>query len=104
MANIVSASNIITDAAVDEAFMTEIRRGFQLEKATEEARHRSAAQEAAEFRKHNRTVKGLGKIVACIPDREFFRMVEKYGHDEVHSKEFMKGLRKHEPDLMVNRV
>ena len=105
MANLNLLPNqVISDCEVNRAFMNEIHNGFQLERATEEARHQSAAQEAAEFRKNNRTVKGLGKIISTMPAREFFRVVEKYGHEEVHSKEFQRFDQKAHPELHVNKV
>ena len=96
--------NIISEGEMNNAFMNEISRGWQLEKEMEKARSQGALEQAHEFRQDNRTVKGLGKIAAVLPGREFFRLREKYGHEEVHSREFMKGLRKHEPDFCVNRV
>jgi len=106
MANIqlIDDKDRYSDGEINDAFMREIKTGFELEKVTAEARHRSAAQEAEEFRKSNRTVKGLGKVVACIDPRDFFRVREKYGHEEVHSKEFIRSLRKFHPELSVNRV
>ena len=96
--------NIITDCEINDALEREFRTGFQLEKAIGEQRQQGAAAEAAEFRKSNRTVPGLGKVVACVEQRDFLRAVHKYGHDEVHSREFVRSIRKFEPDLAVNRV
>lgn len=89
---------------IEDAFLREIKTGFELEKARAEARHKTAAQEAAEYRKANRTVKGLGKVVACIDTRDFLRAQAKYGSEEVHSKEFLRSLRRFHPELCVNRV
>jgi hypothetical protein len=96
--------SVITDCEVNDAIEREIRLGFQLEKAMGEQRQRSAAEEAAEFRKNNRTVPGFGKIAACLDPRDFHRAVQKYGHEEVHSREFVRSIRKYEPELTVNRV
>ncbi len=93
-----------SDGELDAAVERELRMGFQVETAQAEERNRTAAQEAAEFRKHNRTVKGLGKIAACIDPRDFFRAVNKYGHEEVHSPEFIRSIRKYNPELTINRV
>lgn len=95
---------VISECELNDAMEREIRLGFQLEKARAEERTRTAAQEAEEFRKSNRTVPGLGKIAACIDQRDFMRALNKYGHEEVHSREFLRSLRKFEPDLCVNRV
>ena len=75
-----------TDGEVDQAFLNEIKSGFQLEKETEHLRVAQARKQAAEERGKTHPV--LGKCVATMPAREFFRLTKKYGHEEVHSKEF----------------
>ena len=95
---------LIQEAEINDAFIREVKTGFQLERAREEDRHRDAREEAHEYRMHNRTVKGLGKVISVMPARDWFRCVAKYGLDEVQSKQFQRGLRKHERDLTVNQV
>ena len=102
--NLIDDKQRYSDGEINRAFMREIKNGFELEKAQAEERNRTAAQEAAEFRKHNRTVPGLGKIVACIDQRDFLRAVAKYGIDEVQSKGFVRSIHKYNPELTVNRV
>jgi hypothetical protein len=71
-----------TTGEIDEAFMNEIKSGFKLEKETE---HLRVAQ-------------------ATIPARDFFRLTQKYGHDQVHSKEFLKYYNKKFPELSPNQI
>lgn len=93
-----------SDGEIHDAVLREIRHGTKLKVAMEEERHKSARQQAHEFRQSNKTLGSLGKVAAVIPDFEFFNLINKYGHDEVHSREFLRSLRRHEPDLCVNRV
>ena len=53
---------------------------------------------------YTKTVKGLGKCVAVIPEDEFFRLQRKYGHQEVHSREFLRYFNKKFPHLSPNRA
>ena len=46
----------------------------------------------------------LGKCIATIPAREYFRLVQQYGTEEVHSKEFLKFFQKEMPELSPNKV
>ena len=46
----------------------------------------------------------LGKCIATIPAREYFRLVQQYGTEEVHSKEFLKFFQKEMPELAPNKV
>jgi hypothetical protein len=39
-----------------------------------------------------------------MPAREFFRLTSKYGHEEVHSKEFLKDYNKRFPELSPNEI
>ena len=93
----------ISNSEVDKALMRELREGLHLKRATEEARARVAAERAAELKGH-KTMKGLGKAVAAMPDWEYFRLVQKYGINEVHSKDFMRFFQKKFPHLSPNKV
>jgi hypothetical protein len=75
-----------SDGEIDRAFMREIKNGFKLEKATEQKRYNQAVKEAAQLA------------------REFFRLTSKYGHEEVHSKEFLKDYNKRFPELSPNEI
>ena len=85
------------------ALEREFRSGLELKKAQEELRERAAAANAAELRGNSRTTK-IGKHVAEIPSWEFFRMQQKYGHDEVHSRGFIRYLQKKFPHLATSKV
>jgi len=87
---------------VDRAFMKEIQNGFKLERETEKDRIAAVAKEANMFRGKTHPV--LGKPVASMPARDFFRLTKKYGHKEVHSKEFIKYFNKKLPELSPNQI
>tara|TARA_R110000868_G_scaffold1050_2_gene8015 strand:- start:1335 stop:1643 length:309 start_codon:yes stop_codon:yes gene_type:complete len=91
-----------SDGEIDRAFMKEIKNGFKLERQSEQSRVDQARKEATELK--GKTHPTLGKPVATIPAREFFRLTEKYGHDQVHSKEFLKYYNKKFPELSPNKI
>jgi len=91
-----------SDGEIDRAFMQEIKNGFKLERETEKQRVAVAAKEAQELKGTTHPV--LGKPVATIPAREFFRLTKKYGHETVHSKEFLKYYNKKFPELSPNKA
>lgn len=88
---------------IEAALIKEIKTGFQLEKETERFRVQAAAQEAATFKGH-KTVPGLGRMVANIPAREYFRLIKKYGRKEVHSDGFMRYFQKKFPELSPSKI
>jgi len=100
--NIITAVPKYSDGEVNRAFMREIKTGFRLERETEKARTDIARKESSELKGSTHPV--LGKPVAVIPGREFFRLVNNYGHETVHSKSFLKYLNKKHPDLSPNRA
>jgi|TARA_R110002020_G_C15734060_1_gene724410 hypothetical protein len=91
-----------TDGELDQAFMNEIKSGFELERKTEHLRVAQAVKEAQDTK--GKTIPGLGKCVATMPAREFFRLTNKYGHKEVHSKEFLKYYQKQFSELSPNKI
>jgi hypothetical protein len=91
-----------SDGEIDRAFMKEIKTGFNLERQTEQKRVAQAVKEAKELRGKTHPV--LGKPVATIPAREFFRLTQKYGQETVHSKEFLKYYNKKFPELSPNKI
>ena len=99
--------NIITsipsDAAVRDALIREIKTGFQLIKENEKAKEMASAREASAMKGH-RTISGLGKCVAVMPKDEYFRLVKKMGHNEVHSREFLGYFNKKFPHLSPNKA
>lgn len=104
-----SAMQIITalpkysNGELTDALIREIKTGFQLERETEKAREAKAAAESQAMRGH-RSLPGLGRCIGVIPEREFFRLIKKYGHAEVHSREFMRHYNKTFPHLSPHKV
>ena len=90
------------DGEINRAFMREIETGFKMERAKEQDRINATAKEA----KPNvgKTHPVLGKCVANIPARDYFRLVKKYGAEHVHSKEFLKYYNKKFPELSPNKA
>lgn len=92
-----------SDGEINKAFERELRTGMQLKKAWEERREIRAAAEAKEMA-NSREVPGLGKHVGSMPAWEFFRLNQKYGHQEVHSDEFLRYFQKKFPHLSTNKI
>lgn len=91
------------DGTINRALEREIRNGFELIKANQKREELHAAAQAHAMRGH-KSIAGLGKAVAVVPEDEYFRLVKKYGHAEVHSKDFLRSYRRFFPDLCPNRV
>lgn len=100
---IVTALPRYSDGEINRALIQEIKTGFQLAKAMEDKEEIIAAREAQEMKGH-RTIKGLGKCVWNMPADAYFRMIRKYGHKEIHSKEFAKYMNKRLPHLCPNKA
>ena len=92
----------ITQEAIDRAFVDHVKNSFAEERATESSRRAIARKEATEEKGKTHPV--LGKCVATIPARDYFRMIKKYGTDQVHSKEFLKYYNKKFPELSPNKI
>ena len=91
-----------SDGEIDAAFMKEIINGFEIEKREEHLRVGQVRKEAHDLRGKTHPV--LGKPVATMPAREFFRLTQKYGHEAVHSKEFLQYYNKKFPELSPNKA
>ena len=101
--NIITTLPKYSDGEINRALIKEIQTGFQLERETEAARVKQAEAESKALKGH-RTIGGLGKCVAVIPEREYFRLINKYSHAEIHSKGFLKYYNKVFPTLSPNRA
>lgn len=88
---------------IDNEVKKEIFRSLEIEKATEVERVNIARAEAQMIKGH-KTIPSLGKCVAVMPAREYFRLIKKYGHEGVHSREFLSYFNKKMPDLSPNRA
>ena len=100
--NIITSVPRYSDGEVDRAFMKELLTGFELERKTEGKREMQARKEAHELR--GKAHPTLGRPVATMPAREFFRLTKKYGHEQVHSKEFLQYYNKKFPELSPNKI
>ena len=71
--NIIKSLPRYSDGEINKAFLKEIHTGFKMERAKEQDRINQAAKEA----KTNvgKTHPVLGKCVATIPPRDYFRLV-----------------------------
>ena len=99
---IITKAPTYSDEEVNKAFMDEIKNGFALEERTEVNRVNQARKEATEQRGKVHPV--LGRCVATIPHREYFRLIKKYGQETVHSKEFLTYFQKNFSDLTPNKL
>jgi hypothetical protein len=92
-----------TDGDIGKAMQRELRSGVEFLKAKEKERELKAAEEAKQMRQH-KEIKGLGRCVAKIPEWEFFRMHQKYGQEETHSKEFLQYFQRKFPHLAPHKL
>ena len=101
--NIITTLPKCSNGEVDRALMKELTTGIELKKQFERHREIKAEAEAKEKR-GAKEVPGLGRCVAVMPEWEFFRLQQKYGHAEIHSKGFMKYFQKKFPTLSPNKI
>tara|TARA_R110000796_G_scaffold19401_1_gene58302 strand:+ start:879 stop:1187 length:309 start_codon:yes stop_codon:yes gene_type:complete len=92
-----------SDRAINDARLAQLTSGLELKKAQEGKQEAQAAHQAKEDGGSN-YVPGLGRRIAVIPQWEFFRMIQKYGHERVHSKEFMSYYQKTYPHLSPEKL
>lgn len=101
--HIIAKSEQFTDEEIDRELTKQIQASLKEEISTEESRVVMARAQAAAMKNH-KTIPHLGKCVAVIPPREYYRLVAKYGHAEVHSKEFLRDFNKRFSELSPNKV
>jgi len=92
----------ISDEEVNNALMQEIQASLHEEKHTEKDRYDQAREDASSNVGKEHPL--LGRCVATMPPREYFRLIKKYGHAEVHSKEFLKYFQNKFSDLSPNKI
>jgi hypothetical protein len=92
----------LSNEAIEDALIDEIKKGIMMEQYTENARIERARKEALETKGKTHPV--LGRCIATIPARDYFRLVETYGRETVHSKEFLQFFNRKLPDLSPNRI
>jgi len=92
-----------SETAVRDALINEIKTGLHQVKVNEQVEERRAAAQAAAA-KDAKPMKDLGKCIAVVPRDEYFRLLKKYGRDEVNSPEFWRFYNKKFPHLSPNRA
>jgi hypothetical protein len=92
-----------SDGQLFKALEREFRTGIELKKAQEQERELVAAEQA-KLQREKGGNSPLGKCVAVIPEWDYFRMVQKYGHSEVASKPFIQYLQRKFPALAVAKL
>ncbi len=100
---IITAIPKYSDGEVNRAFMREIKLGLNREKVNEGIRIRTASEYAKSF-KGSKEVKGLGRHVAAMPARDYMRLVQKYGTQEVHSDSFLNYFQRKMPEMASNKL
>ena len=91
------------DGQIYDALIREIKTGMQLKKEMEKAKEMQAAEQARE-RVQKKDLPGLGRCIGVIPAWVFFRMQQKYGHKELHSRELMNYFQKKFAHLSPNKL
>jgi hypothetical protein len=92
----------ISDEEINNALIQEIQASLHEEKHTEKDRYDQARKDASSNVGKEHPL--LGRCVATMPPREYFRLIKKYGHAEVHSKEFLKYFQNKFSDLSPNKI
>lgn len=90
---------------VNAKMWDEVKKGFAAEGATEHMRLDDLREVTEADKKGvNRTVPGLGKLVANVPLLDFIRLQHKYGREEILSKDFIRYMQKKVPETKVANV
>lgn len=101
--NVIVPPKIFSQGEVSKALEREIRTGFQLEREREALRVKDARGRADELR-GVKEVGPLGRPVSVMPQRDFFRLVQKYGVQEVSSPGFIQYFQRKFPELSPNKI
>ena len=94
---------MISTDALDAALVRELCSGRLLMENQQNFREIDAAKEAQALHGH-RSIPGLGKAVAVIPQHEWFLMREKYGPDCWNDRGFIRDFQRLEPSMAVHKV
>lgn len=92
----------VASGDVDKAIIDLVEGEFKKEKNLESKRIHNVQSEIQHLK--GATSAALGKCVASMPVRDYFRLINKYGVNHVHSKEFLKYFNKKTPELSPNRI
>jgi len=85
----------------DAAFVDLVKGELDKEKRQEKYRVGQAEKEAKDLAGVDHPI--FGKCVASIPARDYFRLINKYGTEEVHSPKFLKYFQKNFGNLTPNK-
>lgn len=88
---------------MNQALMRELISGRILKQQLEESREKAAGAEAFSSRGH-KSIKGLGKLAAVVPQHEYFTIRSKYGEDCWHDREFIRDYQRLMPTMKVHEV
>ena len=94
---------MVSNEALDAALVRELCSGRQLMETRQQFREIDAAAEAKALIGH-KTIPGLGKAVAVIPQHEWFLMREKYGADCWNDRGFVRDSQRLEPSMAAHKV
>lgn len=94
---------VVDDAALADELIRELCSGRKLMEERQHIREHTAAAEAKLMRGH-KSLGGLGKCVAVIPQHEWFLLRAKYGEDAMTDRGFLRDFQKHEPSMAVNKL
>ena len=102
--NFIPTAPKYSDAELDHALLTEVFNQHELKfhPKKEKAREEQAAKESREGT--NKTIKGLGKLVATMSIEEWFFLTKKYGPETVLSPDFLKDWQKRFPNQSRNKA
>ena len=95
--------SLISEAALTDAMIKEFSSGRALMEARQNVREQAAAEAAQSYKGH-KTVKGLGKHICEIPQHEYLILIEKYGFETVHSRDFLRTFQRLEPSMASNKI
>tara|TARA_E500000178_G_scaffold337882_1_gene377617 strand:+ start:605 stop:910 length:306 start_codon:yes stop_codon:yes gene_type:complete len=99
---IINSTNKTASGDVDKAILDYCEGEFQKEKQFETQRIQQVQSEIQNLK--GVTNPAMGKCVASMPARDYYRLIKKYGVHQVHSKDFLKYFKKKMPELSPNNV
>lgn len=88
---------------MNSALINELCSGRMLMETQQKFRERASAREAFEAR-GQKSIPGLGKMVASIPSHEYFLIREKYGNECWDDRGFIRDFQKLEPSMAANKI
>ena len=94
----------MTDEMVDAAMHKEVLATLKEDVVSGEREREILARAEANAIRQQKTHPIFGKCVAVIPARDYFRMIKKYGAEEVASDESIRYFNKRFPELSPNRA